>query len=121
MADDGRRVDVWLWQARFCKTRAAASRLADSGVIRLTRGGHETRLDKASRTVRSGDQLVFAVSGRIAAIRVLSLGVRRGPPAEARTLYETLGGDLSPPNTAGAEDGPRHPDADAGGETPPRH
>ena len=84
------RVDVWLWRARFFKTRTAAAGFVDEGRIRLTRGRQETRLDKASRSVRPGDDLVFAVAGRLLAVRVESLGERRGPPAEARGLYSSL-------------------------------
>jgi ribosomal 50S subunit-recycling heat shock protein len=90
MADDGCRIDVWLWRARFCKTRSLAAKLADEGRVRLTRAGAESRIDKASRTVKPGDQLVFALGGRLTAIRIEALGDRRGPPAEARTLYAPL-------------------------------
>ena len=93
MADDACRIDVWLWRARLCKTRGLAAQLAESGRIRLTRAGQQTRLDKASRTLRAGDELVFAVSGRLTAIRIEGLGIRRGPAAEARTLYQPVDGD----------------------------
>jgi ribosomal 50S subunit-recycling heat shock protein len=90
MADDAVRADVWLWRARFCKTRTLAANLVDGGKVRLTRGGQETRLDKPARTVKPGDVLVFAIAGRLHAVRVEALGVRRGPPAEARALYADL-------------------------------
>ncbi len=93
MAGDSCRVDVWLWRARFCKSRSLAARLADEGRVRLTRDGVQARLDKASRTVRPGDELVFAIAGRVMAVRVVAPGVRRGPPAEARTLYAVLDDD----------------------------
>ena len=94
MAEDAVRADVWLWRARFCKTRTLAARLLDEGRVRLTRGGQETRLDKAARTVKPGDALVFAIGGRLHAVRIESLGVRRGPPAEARALYVDLDATL---------------------------
>jgi ribosome-associated heat shock protein Hsp15 len=90
MADEACRVDVWLWRARFCKTRTTASRLVESGQIRMTRAGQQTRLDKPSRTVQPGDELVFAFAGRLTAVRVQALGARRGPPDEARGLYAPL-------------------------------
>ena len=62
----------------------------DEGRMRLTRSGQETRLDKPSRTVRVGDQLVFALGGRLIAVTVEAMGVRRGPAAEAHTLYSAL-------------------------------
>jgi len=90
MAEEGCRIDVWLWRARFFKTRALACAMVEQGRFRLTRGGLESRPDKPSRTVRIGDELVFAVAGRLTAIRVEALGERRGPPAEARGLYTPL-------------------------------
>ncbi|HZK99546.1 MAG TPA: RNA-binding S4 domain-containing protein, partial [Caulobacteraceae bacterium] len=50
----------------------------------------EGRLDKPSRPVKVGDELVFAFGGKLTAVRVLALGTRRGPPSEARALYEDL-------------------------------
>ena len=84
------RADVWLWRARFFKTRSLAAKFVDEGRVRLTRAGQETRLDKPSRSVKLGDQLVFALGGRLIAVTVEAFGERRGPPAEARTLYSTL-------------------------------
>jgi ribosome-associated heat shock protein Hsp15 len=46
-------------------------------------------------SLRPGDGLVFAIAGRVHAVRVEALGVRRGPPAEARALYSDL--DAPPP------------------------
>jgi ribosomal 50S subunit-recycling heat shock protein len=90
MTDEAARVDVWLWRARFFKTRSMAARFVEEGRVRLTRSGQETRLEKSSRPVKIGDQLVFAVGGRLIAVTVEGLGERRGPPAEARTLYSSL-------------------------------
>ena len=90
MTDDAARVDVWLWRARFFKTRSMAARFVENGRVRMTRSGVETRLDKSSRSVKVGDQLVFAVGGRLIAVAVAGLGERRGPPGEARGLYSTL-------------------------------
>lgn len=81
------RIDVWLWRARFFKTRGLAADYVEAGRVRLTRRGQETRLDKASRQVRVGDGLVFGLGGRLIAIEVAGLGERRGPASEARLLY----------------------------------
>ena len=98
MADEAVRADVWLWRARFCKTRSLAARLIEGGRVRLARGGQETtRLDKPARSVKPGDGLVFAIGGRLHAIRIEALGERRGPPAEARALYSSLEGDENGP------------------------
>lgn len=81
------RADVWLWRARFFKTRSLAARFVEEGRVRLTRAGAETRLDKPSRSLKPGDRLLFALGGRLVSVQVEALGERRGPAAEARTLY----------------------------------
>jgi ribosome-associated heat shock protein Hsp15 len=82
------RADVWLWRARFFKTRGLAARFVEEGRVRLTRpAGGEVRLDKASRSLRPGDRLVFAIGGRLVAVQVEACGERRGPASEARGLY----------------------------------
>jgi ribosomal 50S subunit-recycling heat shock protein len=90
MSDEACRADVWLWRARFFKTRTLAATFIDEGRIRLTRAGQESRVDKPARPLKVGDALVFALGGRLVAVTVAALGERRGPPAEARTLYAKL-------------------------------
>ena len=84
---DACRIDVWLWRARFVKTRGLAADLVERGAVRLTHNGLETRLDKPSRSVHPGDLLTFAQHGRATTLRVEALGKRRGPAEEARALY----------------------------------
>ena len=91
MSEESCRADVWLWRARFFKTRTLAARYVDEGRIRFTRGGTEGRLDKASRGLKPGDELVFALGGRVIAVRLEAFGDRRGPASEARALYAPLG------------------------------
>lgn len=86
------RVDVWLWRARFFKTRSLAARIVDEGGVRLSRGGATISLDKPSRTVRAGDVLVFPQGSRWMAVRIEALGARRGPASEARALYHAMEG-----------------------------
>jgi ribosome-associated heat shock protein Hsp15 len=88
LKDDRIRVDVWLWRARFFKTRALAQAACETGVVRA----HGNRIDKGY-ALKPGDVLNFAQGPRLRTVRVRSLGVRRGPPEEARGLYE----DLHPP------------------------
>ena len=89
---DACRADVWLWRARFFKTRALAAKFLEAGRVRLTHPGHpEHRLNKASRQLKVGDQLVFALGGRLIAVTVVAMGERRGPAEEARALYAMLG------------------------------
>lgn len=87
MSETGCRIDVWLWRARFAKTRSLAAAMVERGLVRLTHNGVQTRLDKPARTVHVGDALVFAVGGRLMELSVEALGERRGPAEEARALY----------------------------------
>ena len=90
MAEPGCRIDVWLWRARFAKTRSLAAAMVEKGAIRLTHHGVQTRLDKPSRSVHPGDEVMFAQGGRLVAVRVMQMGETRGPAEEARALYEPL-------------------------------
>ncbi len=88
--EDACRIDVWLWRARFFKTRALAQRFVEDGRVRLTRTGQETRVDKPSRTVRADDILVFALGVRLVAVQVTGPGERRGTASEAQALYRPV-------------------------------
>jgi ribosome-associated heat shock protein Hsp15 len=104
VTDDGCRIDVWLWRARFFKTRSLAARIVEDRGVRLARGGARTPIDKPSRAVRRGDVLTFAQGPRWLVVKVEALGDRRGPATEARALYSLL------PDSAGAavvEAGPK--------------
>ena len=105
----GLRLDKWLWHARFCKSRSLAAKLCTGGQIRwapATPGGGTgdggavnssapNPVAKPSHTVRPGDVLTFPLAGQVRVIRILALGLRRGPAPEARALYQ----DLTPPQT----------------------
>ena len=84
---DGLRLDKWLWQARFFKTRTLAATIATKGKVRVNR----MLVVKPHYKVRPGDVLTFAQGHDIRIIRVVALGERRGPAPEARTLYEDIG------------------------------
>jgi ribosome-associated heat shock protein Hsp15 len=78
------RLDQWLWFARFVKSRSLAARLCAAGAVAIN--GSSVR--KPHQTVRVGDVVVIPHGGMQRTVRVLALGVRRGPAAEARALYE---------------------------------
>ena len=80
------RLDKWLWQARFFKTRALAAEIAESGHLRIN--GQPTR--KPGAHVGAGDVLTFPQGARIRVIRILAIGLRRGPATEAQGLYLDL-------------------------------
>ena len=84
------RIDVWLWRARFAKTRAIAAALVEAGAVRLTHQGRQSRLDKPSRAVHPGDLVLIVMGGRLTEVRVETLGERRGPASEARALYALI-------------------------------
>ncbi len=114
MSEPALRIDKWLWQARFFKSRSLAQRLCGGGRLRL----NGNRVTKAHVTVRPGDVLTFPKGPHVRVVRVAALGVRRGPAAEAATLYE----DLAPPRSTKPEAGPPRPtparrDAGAGRPT----
>jgi ribosome-associated heat shock protein Hsp15 len=83
------RLDKWLWHARFARTRSLAAKLVAEGRFRIN--GNPT--EKAHHAVRPGDVLTFPLGPHIRVIKVLGLGLRRGPAPEARLLYD----DLEPP------------------------
>ena len=82
----GLRLDKWLWQARFFKTRTLAADAASQRKVRINR----TLVTKPHYKVRPGDVLTFSQGRDIRVIRILALGLRRGPAPEARTLYEDI-------------------------------
>jgi ribosome-associated heat shock protein Hsp15 len=79
---DGVRMDVWLWAARFFKTRAMAKKACELGRV-LWKG----QLAKPAREVRPGDMLRVTTAGGDYEIEVLLLSEMRGPAAVAQTLY----------------------------------
>lgn len=90
MSEARQRIDLWLFRARFAKTRSEAARLVSEGGVRIVRDGGSRQLDKPSAEVGVGDALVLALGGALRTICVEGLGARRGPAAEARRLYREL-------------------------------
>jgi ribosome-associated heat shock protein Hsp15 len=93
---NAQRLDKWLWFARVTKSRSLAAQLVQDGKVRINRA----RAAKPSQAVRPDDILTIAVRGEVQVLKVLAPGLRRGPPAEARRLYEVLSqtrGARSPP------------------------
>ncbi|MBT9446850.1 MAG: RNA-binding S4 domain-containing protein [Hyphomonadaceae bacterium] len=94
MTGERLRLDVWLWRARFFKTRSLATAAVERGVF-VERNGQSRKVDKASASVEPGDGVSFRQGKTLRTVRVLAHGERRGPAAEARGLYEDLGEDLA--------------------------
>jgi ribosome-associated heat shock protein Hsp15 len=80
------RLDQWLWFARFAKSRSLAARLCAAGAVTL----NGAAVGKANQAVRVGDVVAAPQGGWQRTVRVVALGARRGPAAEARLLFEEL-------------------------------
>ena len=78
------RLDQWLWFARFVKSRSLAARLCAAGAVTV----NGCPVKKANHLIRSGDVVVLPQAGWQRTVRVIALGIRRGPATEARLLYE---------------------------------
>jgi ribosome-associated heat shock protein Hsp15 len=79
---DNHRLDKWLWQARFFKSRSLAQDAITGGKVHL----NAERVKPAHR-VRIGDRLSLSLEGIVAEFEVLGLPRRRGPAAEAQSHY----------------------------------
>lgn len=80
------RLDKWLWQARFFKSRTIAAEVIAEGHIRV----NGTRVSRPGRDVMADDTLTFPQGHRIRVVRITALGQRRGPATEAQSLYVDL-------------------------------
>ena len=78
----GVRMDLWLWAARFFKTRTLAKHACELGRILSN-----SQIAKASREVRIGDRLNIANEGGEFEVEVLLLSEIRGPASAAQMLY----------------------------------
>lgn len=76
------RLDLWLWAARFYKTRALAKHAIETGKVDV--GGQRA---KPSRGVRVGDALVVARGEERFEVEVAGLSDVRGPASIAQALY----------------------------------
>ncbi|WP_226622517.1 RNA-binding S4 domain-containing protein [Alloyangia pacifica] len=91
------RIDKWLWQARFFKTRGLSAKAVSAGV-RV----NGLNVSKPAFNVGPGDVLTFSQARQVRVIKVVALGERRGPAPEAQQLYE----DLDPPQPKSEDDVP---------------
>jgi ribosome-associated heat shock protein Hsp15 len=106
---EAQRLDKWLWFARVVKTRTMAAALVAGGKVRVNR----QRAERPSQSVRPGDVVTVAAHSRVRVLRIKAPGVRRGPAAEAATLYEDL---VSP---TGAKEGREAAGPTDGADQPP--
>ncbi len=78
----GVRIDVWLWAARFFKTRSLAKQAVVGGRVTI-----DDQACKPARLVRVGDHLTVRRGEEVMRISVLGLSETRGPATAARQLY----------------------------------
>lgn len=76
------RLDLWLWAARFFKTRSLARQAVDTGKVEV---GQQRA--KAARALRVGDHLRVVRGEEIFELAVTALSDTRGPASVAQTLY----------------------------------
>jgi ribosome-associated heat shock protein Hsp15 len=76
------RLDIWLWAARFFKTRSLAKQAIETGKVEMN--GQRA---KPSRGVRVGDAMRIARGDETFSIEALALSDTRGPASVAQSLY----------------------------------
>lgn len=67
------RLDLWLWAARFFRTRSLAKQAVEAGKV-----GVDGQRAKASRSVQAGDRMEIVRGDETFSIEVLAVSVRRG-------------------------------------------
>ena len=76
------RLDVWLWAARFFKTRSLAKQAVEGGKVEVNQAA-----GKPAKAVRIGDRVQVARGEERFEIDVIALSEKRGSAAVAQTLY----------------------------------
>ena len=79
---DSVRLDLWLWAARFYKTRSLAKHAIEAGKVEV-----EGQRAKPSRVVRMGDAMRVTRGEEIFEFEVRGLSDKRGPASVAQALY----------------------------------
>ncbi|MBB2201792.1 S4 domain-containing protein [Gluconacetobacter tumulisoli] len=95
---EAQRLDLWLWCARFARSRPDCARIAEAGAVRINR----QRTEKAHALVRPGDILTLPGPGGrgVVVLRIVALAARRGPAPAARLLYDIVPEQVPPPSVA---------------------
>lgn len=76
------RLDLWLWAARFYKTRALAKQAIEGGKVQV-----QGQAAKASRALSGGEAIRLQRGEDVFEIRVVALSGKRGPAPVAQGLY----------------------------------
>ena len=85
------RLDIWLWYARFYKSRSLSSKAILSGKLRV----NSIKIIKPASKVKINDVLTINHINTVRIIQIQSIGARRGPASEAQALYNDLSADAT--------------------------
>ena len=91
------RADVWLWAARFFRTRSLAKQAIDGGKVDVNGAGC-----KPARPLHAGDVLRIGRGEERLEVEVLALSERRGPAAAVLTLFRTAAASGATGDTTGS-------------------
>jgi len=84
------RLDIWLWAARFFKTRSLARQAIDGGKVDVNGAGA-----KPAKAIHVGDELAIRRGDERYIVHVAALSEQRGPAPVARTLYVETAASLA--------------------------
>ena len=76
------RLDIWLWAARFFKTRSLAKQAIEGGKIDCNDASA-----KPSKAVHAGDRVRIRRGEETFVVDIAALSEQRGPAAVAQALY----------------------------------
>ena len=76
------RLDIWLWAARFYKTRSLAKLAIEGGKIDVN-----DESAKPAKAIHVGDRLRISRGDERVLIGVVALSSKRGPAGPAQSLY----------------------------------
>lgn len=79
---DAVRADLWLWAARFFRSRSLAKAAIEGGKVAVNDGSC-----KPARPLHVGDRIRVRRGEEVFDLEVLALSDRRGPASVAQALY----------------------------------
>lgn len=84
------RLDIWLWAARFFKTRSLAKAAIEKGQVLINK-----QKPKVSRRVEVGLMLDITQGYSKKEVEVIALASKRGPASFAQQLYQETTASLA--------------------------
>lgn len=93
LTEEATRLDIWLWAARFFKTRSLAKAAIEKGQVLIN-----NQKPKVSRKVEVGLLLEITQGYAKKEVEVLALANKRGPANFAQQLYQETPASLEARN-----------------------